>query len=100
MTGMGTKLHITVSGVVQGVGFRSFVYNLAKRYGLFGCVGNENGTVEIEVQGGAEAVSSFVDDLELEAPPASQILSISTRSEVASHCQSEFKILPSSRAGE
>ena len=48
--------HIHVSGVVQGVGFRPFIYGLAQRFALTGWVMNTSSGVEIEVQGedGAE----------------------------------------------
>jgi len=93
--GIDAKLQITVSGVVQGVGFRPFVYNLALRHCLRGYVCNEDGTVEIEVQGEQQAVSSFLHDLEFKAPPAALIRSISTRSELPEETRADFQILPS-----
>ena len=49
---------ITIRGVVQGVGFRPFVYNLAERFGLFGWVLNNSSGVEIEAEGPREAVEA------------------------------------------
>src|SRR4051794_17417902 len=52
-----------VSGRVQGVGFRPFVFNLARSLGLTGCVGNDTSGVFVEVQGPAEAVAAFLTEL-------------------------------------
>jgi len=64
---------IKVRGVVQGVGFRPFVYQLAARHGLTGWVRNTSGEVEIELSGGREAITAFVKALEREAPPLARI---------------------------
>jgi hydrogenase maturation protein HypF len=64
---------ITVRGVVQGVGFRPFVYRLAQAHGLAGWVLNHSGGVEIEVEGPPAALTSFVYDLEQQAPPQAHI---------------------------
>ena len=52
----GLRLH--VSGVVQGVGFRPFVYGLARRYDLTGWVRNSSSGVDIEIDGPAEALAA------------------------------------------
>ena len=62
------RLRIIVRGVVQGVGFRPFVYGCAIRLGLGGLVGNESGGVFIEVEGTREALERFRREL-LESPP-------------------------------
>jgi len=67
---------ISVRGVVQGVGFRPFVYRLAHEHGLAGWVLNHSGGVEIEVEGPAAALVPFVRDLEAKAPPLARIESI------------------------
>lgn len=59
---------ISVEGVVQGVGFRPFVYRLALRLGLSGRVQNRPDGVRIEAQGSAEALDAFVQALRSEAP--------------------------------
>jgi hydrogenase maturation protein HypF len=64
---------ISVRGVVQGVGFRPFVYRLAQEYALKGQVRNTSGSVEIEVEGDEETVHSFMHDLEAKAPPMARI---------------------------
>ncbi len=67
----GLQVHIT--GIVQGVGFRPFVYNLAARLDLKGWVRNTSAGVDIEVDGEQDALDSFVKALRDEAPPLSRI---------------------------
>ena len=67
----GLRVHIT--GVVQGVGFRPFVYNLATRHHLKGWVKNTSAGVEIEVDGDQESLDLFVQQLRDEAPALSRI---------------------------
>jgi hydrogenase maturation protein HypF len=67
----GTRIHIT--GIVQGVGFRPFVYGLAKRYELCGWVRNTSAGVDIEVDGSPDALVSFRQALQDEAPPLARI---------------------------
>jgi hydrogenase maturation protein HypF len=62
-------LHIEVDGVVQGVGFRPFVFRLATSLGLAGTVRNGTRGVEIEVEGEAESMATFVEMLRSAAPP-------------------------------
>ena len=68
-----TRLRLTITGVVQGVGFRPFVYALASRFALSGHVGNESGGVFIEIEGPADALKQFQDRLLDEAPPLAHI---------------------------
>jgi hydrogenase maturation protein HypF len=65
------RIHIT--GIVQGVGFRPFVYSLAVRLGLNGWVRNTSAGVDIEVEGEQAVLENFVDALRAEAPPLSVI---------------------------
>lgn len=67
---------ITARGVVQGVGFRPFVYNAAQSNGLAGWVRNESGAVRIEVQGGRAAVDAFLEQLREFPPPQARIDSL------------------------
>jgi len=68
---------IHISGVVQGVGFRPFVYNLATRMGLSGWVLNSSSGVEIEAAGPAAALEEFVARLRSDAPPLARIEQVS-----------------------
>jgi hydrogenase maturation protein HypF len=70
---------VRVQGVVQGVGFRPFVYALATGLGLTGLVGNDLDGVFAEVEGPAAAVSEFLRRLERDAPPLARIERVSTR---------------------
>jgi hydrogenase maturation protein HypF len=60
---------ITVHGIVQGVGFRPFIYALAYRYGLAGWVRNDVEGVHIEVEGYTQNLDSFMRAIYAEAPP-------------------------------
>jgi len=62
-----------VRGVVQGVGFRPFVYRLAHEHALKGWVRNTSGSVDIEVEGSGEAINNFLSDLKTKAPPMAHI---------------------------
>ena len=58
-----TRLEILVRGIVQGVGFRPFVYNLARSLGLTGYVLNSSAGVLIEVEGDPAQIDRFVREL-------------------------------------
>ena len=67
------RKRILVQGVVQGVGFRPFVYRLAHDCSLAGWVLNHSGGVDLEVEGPVAALEGFVADLCLKAPPLARI---------------------------
>lgn len=67
----GLRVHIT--GIVQGVGFRPFVYNLATRFDLKGWVRNTSAGVDIEADGEQAVLEAFVKALHDEAPPLARI---------------------------
>ncbi|MFN2196731.1 MAG: carbamoyltransferase HypF, partial [Anaerolineales bacterium] len=64
---------IHISGIVQGVGFRPFVFTLAERFHLQGWVQNTSAGVDIEAEGEAEYLQGFIDALLEEAPPLAYI---------------------------
>src|SRR5246127_5460408 len=70
------RQHYTVTGVVQGVGFRPFVHRIATELGLAGFVGNDSGAVFLEVQGERERVDEFGRRLRAEAPPLARITAV------------------------
>jgi hydrogenase maturation protein HypF len=70
---------ISVRGVVQGVGFRPFVYRLAHDLNLTGWVLNHSGGVEIEVEGSPVALDAFVHNLTAQAPPLAHIVAVQVR---------------------
>jgi hydrogenase maturation protein HypF len=65
--------HIHVTGIVQGVGFRPFVYGLATRLELFGWVCNTSAGVDIEIQGPEKKLRAFSSALRDEKPPLARI---------------------------
>ena len=83
-----------VSGIVQGVGFRPFVYRLAVRYGLAGCVWNDSAGVGIEAEGTAAALDAFAEGLYAQAPLAASVTAV-TFEEVSPTGEQGFQILPS-----
>jgi Hydrogenase maturation factor len=67
------RAKISVRGIVQGVGFRPFVYQLAFKHGLKGWVCNTSGDVKIEVEGLDDSLQLFLEQLKTEAPPLALI---------------------------
>ena len=67
---------VNVVGVVQGVGFRPFIWRRATRLGLAGWVANESGGVVIEVRGPTASIDAFLDRLVEDAPPLAMIRSV------------------------
>ena len=68
---------ISARGVVQGVGFRPFIYGLAKKYRLNGWVCNTSEDVKIEVEGERESLDFFISAIAKEAPPLARIEDLS-----------------------
>lgn len=62
-----------VRGIVQGVGFRPFVFNLASRLGIAGWVRNSSAGVEIQAEGPRQAIQAFETELRSNPPPLSRI---------------------------
>ena len=89
---------VVVRGVVQGVGFRPFIYRLAHEEGLAGFIGNDTDGVTIEVEGPGEQVESFIERLRAEAPPLARIDSVVTR-ELPLAGDVEFRIVASEVLG-
>jgi hydrogenase maturation protein HypF len=67
------RTQVRVKGLVQGVGFRPFVYGLAVRLGLSGWVLNDGAGVSVEVQGSGDNLAAFLAALRGEAPPLARI---------------------------
>ena len=83
------RLHIT--GIVQGVGFRPTVFNLAQRYSLTGWVLNNAHGVEIELRGSEQNVQAVIQDLRQNPPPLSVIDSF-TVEDAPDQAFTEFQI--------
>ncbi|MFY9765533.1 MAG: carbamoyltransferase HypF [Mycobacterium sp.] len=90
------RQRFTVTGVVQGVGFRPFVNRIASELGLTGFVGNDSGAVFLEVQGPTPRIDEFHRRLRAEAPPLAAISAIHVVEVSAdSMCDSTFRIVKS-----
>jgi hydrogenase maturation protein HypF len=87
-----------VCGVVQGVGFRPFVYRLAMEEGLAGFVGNDTDGVTIEIEGPEERVAAFLRRLRSETPPLARIDSVAVR-ELDLAGETVFRIVASAVLG-
>jgi hydrogenase maturation protein HypF len=70
---------LEIRGVVQGVGFRPFVWRLATELGLDGTVINRAGQVEVEIAGTSEAVEAFERRVRADAPPRSRVEAVVVR---------------------
>ncbi|MBR0060516.1 MAG: carbamoyltransferase HypF [Selenomonadaceae bacterium] len=68
--------NIKIFGIVQGVGFRPFVKNLADTHKIFGSVANRGSYVEIFAQGSDSDLNNFMNDLQRKNPPRSTILKV------------------------
>jgi len=68
-----TRLHIVLHGAVQGVGFRPFIYRLAKGMSLEGWILNSSQGVFIEVEGDRSKLEQFVSRIEKEKPARAYI---------------------------
>jgi hydrogenase maturation protein HypF len=94
---------VQVRGVVQGVGFRPFVYRLALEEALAGFVGNDTGGVTLEIEGPEKRVAAFLRRLRRETPPLARIDSV-TVSELPAAGKglagrAEFRIVSSESGG-
>ena len=85
-----------IAGVVQGVGFRPFVFRLAAELGLTGWVRNSTAGVELEVQGSVETLDSFSGRLQTELPPLAAISSLESCDLTVIKDEYGFAILASS----
>jgi len=82
---------MSVRGIVQGVGFRPFVYRLARSHSLAGWVLNDSRGVEIELEGSPENISAFAESLKKGPPPLARIARI-TRTLLEPLGETEFLI--------
>ncbi len=73
------SLRIHITGIVQGVGFRPFVYNLATRLELKGWVNNTSAGVDIHIEGEEADLNSFIEKLTSEKPPLAVMDEVTVR---------------------
>jgi hydrogenase maturation protein HypF len=89
---IGTRIHIT--GIVQGVGFRPFVFSQAVQKGLTGWVCNTSAGVDIEVNGQTFDISQFIQAIKTKAPPLARIDSFDVQ-QIAINNYETFEIIDS-----
>lgn len=93
------RVRVNVEGTVQGVGFRPFVYRLARELELSGWVRNTRNSVVIEVEGTAEAIETFLDRLQADAPVSACVEAIHTNI-IPARGDTSFAIVTSVEPGE
>jgi hydrogenase maturation protein HypF len=94
---IGTRIHIT--GIVQGVGFRPFVFNQAIQKGLTGWVCNTSAGVDIEVIGNPGDINLFIQALKSDPPPLARIDSLEVNEIPIKHYNA-FEIVQSKEVGD
>ena len=70
---------VRINGIVQGVGFRPFIYQLANQYNLKGEVANTSAGVAVHIEGPPTNIASFSKDISLKCPPLAHITEISVQ---------------------
>jgi hydrogenase maturation protein HypF len=95
------RVKINVTGIVQGVGFRPFIYRTAVRNGLMGYVRNRGDAgVEILLEGNAQSIQNFLRELEEKKPPLAQIHDVITTKLAGKNQHAKFTIYKSSEETE
>jgi hydrogenase maturation protein HypF len=95
-----TRVQILVRGIVQGVGFRPYIFSLARRRTLKGRVFNNTTGVLIDVEGEASTIEGFIDELKSNPPPLSLIESIESTGNLDPANYQDFLIIESDARGE
>ncbi len=94
------RVRVRVTGTVQGVGFRPFVFRLASELGVGGWVRNDERGVLLEAEAAPGAVGELLDRLRGEAPSLAEVESVSVAEAAVEGAASEFRIAESSGGGE
>ncbi|MEM2394549.1 MAG: acylphosphatase, partial [Candidatus Bathyarchaeia archaeon] len=95
------RVKIRIIGIIQGVGFRPFVYRIAVKNGLKGYVRNMgDASVEILLEGLEKAISSFLKDLEEKKPPLAQLHKVIVTELDGEYEHSDFRIIESYSGAE
>lgn len=86
------RARISVSGRVQGVGYRAFTIRVATQRGLVGGVRNtDDGRVELEAEGPKDKILSLIEDLKV-GPPASRVTAVQVEWVTATSRQTDFRV--------
>ncbi|MCW3984434.1 MAG: carbamoyltransferase HypF [Candidatus Bathyarchaeota archaeon] len=95
------RVKLVVSGIVQGVGFRPFIYRTAVKHGLAGYVQNRGDAgVEILLEGDTQKIEAFMAGLQAEKPPLARIDQIQRTELLGKNEHSQFTIIQSSQEAE
>ena len=89
------RVHLTVSGIVQGVGFRPFLHRLALREHLTGWARNTPAGVELELEGSRDAIRDFVRRVRTQPPPLAVVEDVQVQPLPGCRGETAFVILPS-----
>ena len=89
------RMHLSVSGIVQGVGFRPFLYKEVTAAGLTGWIRNDSDGVEMELEGEQTVLERFVGDFSAHIPRMARIDRLQTERMDAPAEYADFRILPS-----
>jgi hydrogenase maturation protein HypF len=92
------RRRFVVTGVVQGVGFRPYVYRMATELGLVGLVGNDSSAVFLEVQGPVDLLEEFTQRLVEQAPPLAGVQEVRAEVIPSTSAEEGFRIVPSRQA--
>ncbi len=88
-------LHIKITGIVQGVGFRPFLHRLSQRFGIVGTVCNTSDGLELDIECSAKVSGLFIREIEEQAPPFAVIEDISVTKDTDNAGYTDFRILDS-----
>ncbi|HEY0407911.1 MAG TPA: carbamoyltransferase HypF [Pyrinomonadaceae bacterium] len=97
---MPTRTQIIVRGIVQGVGFRPYIFSLARRRALKGQVLNNTTGVLIDVEGEGYSIDGFINEIKLNSPPLSLIESVERSDNLDLAHYQDFRIVESVANGE
>lgn len=92
-------VNVTVKGRVQGVGFRPFIFQIAKEFSIKGTVQNNMDGVRIRAEGDERNLNTFIAAIKKQAPRLARIDGVTTEEEELADFQ-EFTIIPSERIGK
>ena len=94
------RVHLTIRGIVQGVGFRPFLHRTAAACRLTGWAKNTSGGVEAQVEGEEKAINAFIGQLKSSPPPMARIEEITAKDILPLKNERDFVILPSKSLSE
>jgi hydrogenase maturation protein HypF len=95
------RVKLSVTGIVQGVGFRPFIYRIAARNGLAGYVRNRGDAgVEVLLEGDAQSIKKFMNDLTVKKPPLANIDAVNSTALSGKNEYRNFTIYKSSKDAE